>query len=62
MPTLQNYAVNVNITFIGPSPESIIKMGTKDVARDTMEAADVPIVPGSKGIIASIEEGVEFAK
>lgn len=51
----------VNITFIGPSPESINQMGTKDVARRTMEAANVPIVPGTKGVIASVEEGVEFA-
>ena len=51
----------VNVTFIGPSPESINQMGTKDVARRTMEAADVPIVPGTKGVIASVEEGVEFA-
>jgi acetyl-CoA carboxylase, biotin carboxylase subunit len=51
----------VNVIFIGPSPESINQMGTKDVARRTMEAADVPIVPGTKGVIASVEEGVEFA-
>ena len=51
----------VNVTFIGPSPESINQMGTKDVARRTMEAANVPIVPGTKGVIASVEEGVEFA-
>ncbi|AZV44275.1 acetyl-CoA carboxylase biotin carboxylase subunit [Peribacillus asahii] len=52
---------DVNITFIGPSPEAISQMGTKDVARRTMEAANVPIVPGTEGVIASVEEGVEFA-
>ncbi|UOY93951.1 acetyl-CoA carboxylase biotin carboxylase subunit [Ectobacillus sp. JY-23] len=50
-----------NLIFIGPSPEAISKMGTKDVARDTMEQAGVPIVPGSKGIIKSIESAVELA-
>ncbi|SDC04721.1 acetyl-CoA carboxylase biotin carboxylase subunit [Shouchella lonarensis] len=50
-----------NVTFIGPSPSAINRMGTKDVARDTMEAAGVPIVPGSKGIIGSIEEGARIA-
>lgn len=50
-----------NITFIGPSPEAISKMGTKDVARETMKAAGVPIVPGSQGIIESIEEATELA-
>ncbi|MGM9927368.1 MAG: acetyl-CoA carboxylase biotin carboxylase subunit [Bacillus sp. (in: firmicutes)] len=50
-----------NITWVGPSPEAISKMGTKDVARDTMEAAGVPIVPGSDGIIQDIEHGKETA-
>lgn len=50
-----------NIIFIGPSPEAISKMGTKDVARETMKAAGVPIVPGSQGIIESIEEAIELA-
>ncbi|MBO9129709.1 acetyl-CoA carboxylase biotin carboxylase subunit [Bacillus sp. 165] len=50
-----------NIIFIGPSPEAISKMGTKDVARDTMEEAGVPIVPGSQGIIKSTEEAIELA-
>src|SRR5690625_3018716 len=40
-----------NITFVGPSPEAIQKMGIKDVARRTMQEAGVPIVPGSDGIL-----------
>ncbi len=36
-------------------------MGTKDVARDTMEKAGVPIVPGSQGIIKNTEEAIELA-
>ncbi|MGE8204473.1 acetyl-CoA carboxylase biotin carboxylase subunit [Heyndrickxia sp. NPDC080065] len=50
-----------NITFIGPSPEAISKMGTKDVARETMKEAGVPIVPGSQGIINDIDEALELA-
>ncbi|MBM7650434.1 acetyl-CoA carboxylase biotin carboxylase subunit [Bacillus ectoiniformans] len=50
-----------NITFVGPSPEAITQMGTKDVARDTMEKAGVPIVPGSDGIIKNTEEGIKIA-
>ncbi|OIJ20307.1 acetyl-CoA carboxylase biotin carboxylase subunit [Anaerobacillus alkalidiazotrophicus] len=50
-----------NITFVGPSPEAISKMGTKDVARDTMKQAGVPIVPGSNGIIKDIEEAIRIA-
>ncbi|ADU29974.1 acetyl-CoA carboxylase biotin carboxylase subunit [Evansella cellulosilytica] len=51
-----------NITFIGPSPEAISQMGTKDVARTTMKNAGVPVVPGSEGIISTIEEGVTTAE
>ncbi|WP_335870646.1 acetyl-CoA carboxylase biotin carboxylase subunit [Bacillus sp. 2205SS5-2] len=50
-----------NITFVGPTPEAINKMGTKDVARETMEIAGVPIVPGSKGILKDVDEGVGLA-
>lgn len=51
-----------NVIFVGPSPESITKMGTKDIARETMRAAGVPIVPGSKGIVETPEEAIELAR
>ncbi|WML45248.1 acetyl-CoA carboxylase biotin carboxylase subunit [Neobacillus sp. PS3-40] len=50
-----------NITFVGPSPEAIIRMGTKDIARETMREAGVPIVPGSTGIIKDVEEALELS-
>lgn len=50
-----------NITFVGPSPEAIQQMGIKDVARETMAKANVPIVPGSDGIVESEESGIEIA-
>ena len=50
------------VKFIGPSPEAIQKMGLKDVARETMKQANVPIVPGSKGIVQSEEEAKQIAK
>ncbi|HLO12674.1 MULTISPECIES: acetyl-CoA carboxylase biotin carboxylase subunit [Neobacillus] len=51
-----------NIIFVGPSPEAITKMGTKDIARETMREAGVPIVPGSTGIINEIEEALELVE
>ncbi|MFG6148562.1 acetyl-CoA carboxylase biotin carboxylase subunit [Halobacillus sp. B23F22_1] len=51
-----------NITFVGPSSYAIQKMGTKDVARETMREAGVPVVPGSKGIIEDVEEGKRIAE
>ncbi|WP_283152835.1 acetyl-CoA carboxylase biotin carboxylase subunit [Guptibacillus hwajinpoensis] len=50
-----------DIAFIGPSKEAINRMGTKDVARATMEEAGVPVVPGSDGIIETKEEALELA-
>ncbi len=50
-----------NITFIGPTPEVIRKMGDKAIARNTMKAAGVPITPGSDGILATKEEALELA-
>lgn len=49
------------ITFVGPSAEAISKMGNKSVAKDTMKAAGVPVVPGSDGILKSIEDGKKVA-
>ncbi len=51
-----------SITFIGPTSDAISRMGTKDVARETMRKANVPVVPGSTGIVADEKEGLEIAK
>lgn len=51
-----------NIKFIGPSSEVINLMGNKSRARDMMRKAGVPIVPGSDGLIKSIEEAKIEAK
>jgi acetyl-CoA carboxylase biotin carboxylase subunit len=50
------------LTFIGPKPEVIRRMGLKQEARGAMEQAGVPILPGSKGVLGSIEEALELAE
>ena len=50
-----------DIVFIGPSPESIESMGNKAAARDTMKACGVPTVPGSDGVVETVEEARSFA-
>jgi len=52
----------VNIEFIGPTADNISRMGTKDVARETMREAGVPIVPGSTGIVADEQDGLRIAE
>jgi len=49
-------------TFIGPTPEMIRKMGDKSVARDTMRAAGLPLVPGSPGVLRDADEAMGIAK
>ncbi len=39
---------DVGITFIGPSPDAIAKMGDKQTARETVARNNVPLVPGSR--------------
>lgn len=51
-----------NIKFIGPTPEMIRKMGDKITAKETMIAANVPVVPGSGGLLGSVEEAKQLAK
>ena len=50
------------ITFIGPSPNAIRSMGDKSTAKETMERVGVPTVPGSKGLLSSVEEAYEMAQ
>jgi acetyl-CoA carboxylase biotin carboxylase subunit len=51
-----------NIKFIGASPEMIDSMGDKSNAKDTMKRAGVPTIPGSEGLLESVDEGKEIAK
>ncbi|MGP1478391.1 MAG: acetyl-CoA carboxylase biotin carboxylase subunit [Capnocytophaga sp.] len=49
------------IKFIGASPEMIEKMGDKASAKATMKAAGVPTVPGSDGLVQSLEHAKKIA-
>ncbi len=44
------------IKFIGPTPEVIRQMGDKAEAKRTMANAGVPVVPGSDGVVESVDE------
>ncbi len=51
-----------NIKFIGASPEMIEAMGDKSMAKTTMKKAGVPCVPGSEGLLTSLEDAKRVAK
>ena len=50
-----------DIKFIGPSPKVIDKMGHKSSAKETVKKAGVPVVPGSDGIVKTVELAKENA-
>ncbi len=50
------------IKFIGPTPEMIRLMGDKATAKATMIKAGVPCIPGSEGLVDTIEQAMKIAK
>ena len=50
------------IKFIGPTPEMINAMGDKMTAKETMIKAGVPVIPGSDGLLESLEQAKHLAK
>src|SRR5215469_40335 len=51
-----------HLKFIGPPAEVIRLMGEKEKARQAMKQANVPILPGSDGVLASADEAREWAQ
>ncbi len=49
------------IKFIGPSPEAMRRMGDKAEARKTMQAAKVPVTPGSKDVVTDVDQALRVA-
>ena len=60
-PLLAEICEQRGIRYIGPGPDVINQMGDKVAARAAMEAAGVPVVPGSDGSLTGIEEAVALA-
>jgi acetyl-CoA carboxylase biotin carboxylase subunit len=52
---------NCDIIFIGPSSSSIALLGDKAKAKEIARKVKCPVIPGSKGIIHNVEEGLEEA-
>src|ERR1041385_5002691 len=51
-----------HVKFIGPPPEITRLMGEKEKARQAMKKANVPILPGSDGVIATADEAAEWTR
>lgn len=61
-PVFADTCIDSGFIFIGPSPESIRKMGDKSEAKKTMKQAGVPVVPGSQEPLRDVNEAIEIAK
>lgn len=53
---------DAGLIFVGPSDKLISLLGDKNSARKQMMEAGVPVVPGSQGLISTLEEGLQAAK
>src|SRR3989338_5295359 len=51
-----------NITFIGPTSQTIRTMGDKIVAKETVAKINVPLTPGGHGVIKTQQEALSVAK
>src|SRR5580700_464634 len=54
--------VDAGIVFVGPPASAIEAMGSKTRARELMQAAGVPIVPGTTEPVASVADALKIAK
>ncbi len=60
-PSFSEICSDSNIKFIGPSADMINKMGDKALAKETMKACGVPVVPGSDGVVEDVSEAKKIA-
>jgi len=61
-PELAEICARRGVYFIGPSSDVIHKMGDKTEARKAMQAAGIPVTPGSDGNVANLDEALVVAE
>jgi acetyl-CoA carboxylase biotin carboxylase subunit len=59
---LADICQQVGVTFIGPKPEVIDRMGNKAAARKLMRDAGVPLLPGTEGVVQNLGEARQAAR
>ncbi len=50
-----------HIAFIGPTPAAMMSMGDKSTAKETMQRAGVPTLPGSDGLLSDEQQAIQIA-
>jgi acetyl-CoA carboxylase biotin carboxylase subunit len=61
-PEFAEICASCNIAFIGAGADVIRRMGNKAAAKETMKKANVPVVPGSKGVLKDLDHAKELVK
>jgi acetyl-CoA carboxylase biotin carboxylase subunit len=61
-PSFASAVKEAGLVFIGPPAHTIASLGDKNVARELMREAGVPVVPGSVGLIATAQEAKDTAE
>lgn len=51
-----------NLEFVGPTPDAMLKLGDKNQARELARSADVPVVPGSDGLVETEQDALAAAR
>lgn len=60
--TFAHMCTDCNIKFIGPDPETIEDAGNKSRAREIMINEGIPVVPGTEGVVDTVEEALKEAR
>src|ERR1700728_1076698 len=61
-PFFAEICANNGITFIGPKPEVMEKVGDKAIARDLMSKAGLPLLPGTVEPVATLDEAYDITR
>lgn len=61
-PELAETCKRRGIYFVGPDAETILKLGDKTIARQTMSAAGIPVTPGSNDNVKDLQDALKIAQ
>lgn len=61
-PELAETCKRRGIYFVGPDAETILKLGDKTIARQTMSAAGIPVTPGSNDNVKDLQDAIKIAQ
>jgi len=60
-PRFAALCIQHGVTFVGPSPAVISRMGLKSPAKEAIRGVGLPVIPGSVGTLDDVEEAVRVA-